>query len=100
MFYRISPLTYFLRHFVPVIQTFSLPNLIAGQRVIPELIQDQATPARLAEEILPLLEDGPERAAMLTGLKEVRAKIGPAGGAERAARSIMAHLNGCRAGEI
>ena len=94
MFYRISPLTYFLRHFVPVIQTYSLPNLIAGERVIPELIQERATPENLVREILPLLEDGPERARMLDGLKEVRARIGPAGGAGRAARSIMAHLNG------
>ena len=97
MFYRISPLTYFLRHFVPVIETFSLPNLIAGERVIPELIQERATAEDLVRELLPLLEDGPERARMVEGLKEVRTRIGPAGGAERAAQSIMAHLNGRQA---
>ena len=92
MFYKIHPLTYFLRHFVTTIQTFSLPNLIAGRRVVPELIQDQASPRRMAAELLDLLEDGPERSKMVAGLKEVRAKVGPPGGSDRAARSILEHL--------
>ncbi len=98
MFYRISPLTYFLRHFVPTIQTFSLPNLIAGREVVPELIQDQASPARMAAELLPLLEDGAERSRMVAGLKEVKSRVGRPGGSERAARSILEHLTALRDG--
>ncbi len=98
MFYRLSPLTYSLRHFFQGIETYSLPNLIAGKKVITELIQERATPRNLVEELLPLLDDGPARSEMLAGLREVKTRIGPPGGACRAAESIAAHLNGPGAG--
>src|SRR5690606_27026825 len=55
--YRLSPLTYHLgRRFVSV-DTFGMANLIAGRRVVPELIQDDFTPERTAEEAVAFLTD-------------------------------------------
>jgi lipid-A-disaccharide synthase len=63
----------------------SMANLIAGRRVVPELIQDNFTPAAVAAEVRYLLESPDGREAMKTGLAEVRAKLGPGGAIERAA---------------
>ena len=55
--YKLSPLTYRLgRPFVKV-DTFGMANLIAGRRIVTELIQDDCTPERVAGEALALLND-------------------------------------------
>jgi len=92
MFYRISPWTYLLRSFVPMVDTFSLPNLIAGRRVVAELIQGQASPRNLAAEVLPLLDDGPRREEMLSSLAEIGTRVGGPGAARRAAGAILKTL--------
>ncbi len=53
-------------------------NLIAGRRVVPELLQERFTGANVAAALLPLLSDGPERQTMMANLAEVRAKLLPA----------------------
>lgn len=61
--YRLAPLTYrILRHLVksPYV---SLPNLLAQRLLVPELLQDAATPAALAATLLPLLDDGATQTA-------------------------------------
>jgi len=63
----------------------AMANLVAERRLYPELIQDDATPGAVADVLAPLLEPGPERAALLSGLEEVRRRLGPPGAAERAA---------------
>lgn len=63
----------------------SMANLVAGRRIVPELIQNDFTPSAVAAEIRYLLESPDSRDAMTAGLGEVRAKLGPAGAIERAA---------------
>ncbi len=59
----------------------AMPNLIAGRRVVPELLQERLTAENIAKEVRPLLEDGPERAGQLAGLAEIRrALLHPEGG--------------------
>lgn len=88
--YRVSRLSYVIgRLVVRGVTHISLPNIIAGRGVVPELIQHAATPAALAREGLVLLEDPAARAAQLGGLQEVRARLGQPGAAERAARIIL-----------
>lgn len=59
-------------------------NLVAGRRVVPELLQEQFTAANVVAALRPLLADGPERARMMADLEEVRAKLLPdAGSRER-----------------
>ncbi len=64
---------------------FSMVNLIAGGHVVPELIQDDFTPAAVAAEVRRLLESSAARDEMKAGLAEVRAKLGSGGAIERAA---------------
>jgi lipid-A-disaccharide synthase len=73
---------------------FAMVNLIAGKRVVPELVQKDFTPTRLASETLRLLDAPDARAEMRRGLAEVREKLGPPGAVERAADLIAGMLNG------
>jgi lipid-A-disaccharide synthase len=56
--YKVAPLTYWILKQLVKSAYLSLPNLLAARSLVPELIQDAATPAALAEQLLPLLVDG------------------------------------------
>lgn len=58
----------------------AMVNLIAGRSIVPELIQDQFTPANVAAALRPLLDETPERARMISNLAEVREKLVAPGG--------------------
>ena len=93
--YRLSPLTYRLgRRFVHV-DTFAMVNLVAGRRVVPELIQDDFTPAAVAAEALRVLTDRAHADRVRADLRDVRAAIGGPGASRRAARAVLdvAHLS-------
>jgi len=91
--YRVSPLTATLAK--PLVRTpyFAMVNLIAEKRVVPELVQDDFTPERVARETLQLLQEPNARDAQRRGLEEVRRRLGPPGAVERAADEIAAMLN-------
>ena len=92
--YRVTPLTAALAK--PLVRTpfFSMVNLIAGKRAVPELIQNDFTPARVAAEILRLLNDPSAREALRRDLAEVRQRLGPPGAVDRAADAILQLLAG------
>lgn len=83
--YRTHPVTFALARRLVKVRHISLANLIAGDEVVPEILQDQATPQALADAIEPLLGDSPERAEMLRHLTEVRGRLGEPGADERVA---------------
>lgn len=91
--YRLSSLT--ARLAKPLVKTkfFSMVNLIAGRAVVPELIQDDFTPQRLAAEAESLLfgspSPNPRVSEMKRGLQEVQNLLGPPGAVERAADEIV-----------
>jgi lipid-A-disaccharide synthase len=92
--YRLSPLSYHLgRRFVNV-PHYAMANLIAGRRVVPELIQGGFTGETVATEALRLLEDASARARMREGLAEVRARLGDPGASARAAEAVREVLAG------
>ncbi len=94
--YRLSPLTYRVgRPFVRV-STFGMANLIAGRTVVPELIQEAFTPARVAEETLRFLTDPAAAAETRHALAAVRAKLGAPGASGRAADAILRIARGER----
>src|SRR5712671_4442516 len=87
--YRVTPLTALLAK--PLVRTpfFSMVNLIAGKRAVPELIQNDFTADRVAAEILRLLNDESARESLRRDLAEVRQRLGPPGAVERAAEAIL-----------
>ena len=77
--YRLSPITYALgRPFVRV-PHYAMANLIAGRRVVKELIQKDFTPESVATEALSLLDDAARRATLRADLGRVRERLGPPG---------------------
>jgi lipid-A-disaccharide synthase len=90
--YRLSSLTYHLgRHFVKV-PHYAMVNLIAGERLAPELMQADFTPDAVAGEAIRLLEDESARRRMKEGLAEVRRRLGTPGASARAAEEVRVIL--------
>jgi lipid-A-disaccharide synthase len=87
--YRVTPLTALLAKPLVRIPFFSMVNLIAERRVVPELIQNDFTPHQVSSEVLKLLRDQGARDAMRAGLTAVRHLLGPPGAIERAADAIL-----------
>lgn len=83
--YRVAPLTYFLGRLLIKVRYASLVNLVARQEVVPELLQDAATPEAISRELDRLLTDPARRRAMLDGLALVRQRLGGPGASHRAA---------------
>ncbi len=87
--YKTGGLNYFLGKRLIKVPYIAMPNLIAGGNLLPELIQDQATPERLAQEALGLLGDETRLAAMREGLTQVKQKLGGAGACRRTAELAL-----------
>ena len=87
--YRLAPLTFAIgRRFVRV-HSYGMVNLVAGEPVVPELIQDAFTPESVARETLTLLTDESRAAAMRHALAGVRARLGAPGASARAAAAVL-----------
>jgi lipid-A-disaccharide synthase len=83
--YRTSWFTYALAKRLVKVPHIALANLVAGEEVVPEILQDDATPHRLARELRPLFDEGAERRLQVRGLRNVSEALGPPGAAERTA---------------
>ncbi len=70
--YRVSPLTYAIARRLVKVPHVAMANLIAGKRVVPELIQHDFTPANIVQHLSPLLPDGPARESMMMELATIR----------------------------
>lgn len=90
--YRVSPLTYFLGRRLIKVQYASLVNLVAGREVVPELLQDDAVPGKIAGATVRLVSNQTERTLHLNGLAEVREKLGGAGASAKAAELALATI--------
>ena len=73
--YRVSPVTYWIAKRVVTVPHVAMVNLVAEKRLVPELIQDDFTAARIVQELEPLLLDGVARAEMMAGLDAVGVKL-------------------------
>ena len=87
--YRLSPLTYRLGKRFVTVDMYAMPNLVAGRRIVPELIQDDFTPERVSDETVSLLADGARRARTRDELRRVRQQLGESGASGRAADAIL-----------
>jgi lipid-A-disaccharide synthase len=87
--YRLSPLTYLVgRPFVRV-PSYGMVNLIAGRRIVPELIQHELTSECVAREAVSLLTDRPLADRIRRDLAAVRAALGGSGASARAADAVL-----------
>lgn len=73
--YRVSPLTYAIAKRVVTVKDVAMANLIAGRRIVPELIQSDFTAENIVQHIEPLLPDGAPRQSMMEELRRVRALL-------------------------
>ncbi|HEY4837209.1 MAG TPA: lipid-A-disaccharide synthase [Candidatus Acidoferrales bacterium] len=90
--YKVARLTELILRTFIVTRFVAMPNLILGKRVVPELLQQDCTPPRIAAEVSKLLDSPAARDEMLAGLAEVRWKLGPGGAISRAADIIVGML--------
>jgi lipid-A-disaccharide synthase len=91
MVYKVTGLTYLLGRWTVKVPHFAMVNLIAGEEVVPELVQQDFTGERVAAEIRRIIPDGVPRQKMTQGLREVKQLMrGSVDGhaPERAARAI------------
>ena len=88
--YKLSPLTYALGKPLVTIDTYAMANLIAGERIVPELIQEGCTPEAIAAETISLLRDRDRWTRTHTRLAETRTKLGPTGSTARVAEAVLA----------
>ena len=89
--YRVNPLTIWLgRRFLNFSVPFISPtNLVVNEPIVPELLQEEATVARIVQEAMTLLTEAPQREAMLKGYQRVRDALGEVGVRDRAAQAIL-----------
>ena len=94
--YRVSSITYAIARRLVSVDHIALVNLVAGRRVVPELIQHDASPALLAEKAAPLVADTEARSAQRSALRQVSAELGKPGAAGRVADECVRLLVGER----
>jgi lipid-A-disaccharide synthase len=87
--YRLSPVTYQLGRRLVSVDAIGMVNLIAGEKIVPELIQDALTPEAVAREAVSMLTDRARADRIRAGLARVRAKLGGPGASRRAAAAIL-----------
>lgn len=75
MVYRVSPLTYLLGKPRVKVPRFAMVNLIAGEEIVPELVQRDFTAENVVARIKEILPEGPARSRMLQGLASVRTSL-------------------------
>jgi lipid-A-disaccharide synthase len=90
MVYRLESWTYRLARLLVRLPYVALVNLVLGEKAVPELIQDEARPERIAEEAARLLTDARARGAQRERLARLRERLGAGGASARAAAEVLA----------
>jgi lipid-A-disaccharide synthase len=94
--YRMNPFSYAIGRSLVRLDHVALPNLVAGRRIVPELIQREFTADRLATELGAYLDDPEKAQATRLALGEMRRLLGEPGAFDRAAEAVLAELDAVR----
>jgi lipid-A-disaccharide synthase len=92
--YRASRTTFAIGKRLVRVPWISLVNIVAGEPVVPELLQEELTPERLEREALTLLDAPERRDRMKRGLERVARQLGPPGASGRAAEAVIGAIEG------
>lgn len=84
--YKMSNLTFKIMKRMITIPHIGLPNIVAGEEVVKELLQDDANPEKISNEILLMLNDDQYHQQITNKLKDIRSKLGTSGGSEKVAQ--------------
>ena len=87
--YRLSSLTYRIGKPFVHVDTYAMVNLVAGRRVVPELIQEEFTPENVTREAVRLLTDHAYAEGMRRELHAVKSRLGDPGASRRAAHAVL-----------
>ena len=90
--YKTSLLTWLLAKNLIKIPNIGLVNIVAGQRIVPELVQFDVTPRNIAKESLNILADHKKIHEIKENLRKVKSKLGETGASSRAAHAIQKFL--------
>jgi lipid-A-disaccharide synthase len=90
--YKVGLINYIAYKIVAKTKVLGLVNVIAGRIIVPEFLQYDATPEKIARESLEILRDGTKRAAMISELARVKSSLGAPGASQRAAVAILPYL--------
>ncbi len=99
--YKMSGFTYRIAKLFVKVKFFSLPNILADKKILPELLQDEVNAVNIANEAKLLFKQEPNAEKIKIQLKEIKNKLGQTGVAERTAKLILqtADKFSCRAKE-
>jgi lipid-A-disaccharide synthase len=104
MVYRVTRLTYLLGKSTVKVPYFAMVNLIAGEQVVPELVQQDFTAARVIAELKKIIPEGTARQSMLNGLRRVRTLLHgdsrKAHPIDQAAIAVLGAVRGAAAAQI
>ncbi len=92
--YKLSPLTYQLAKRLVKVDNIGLCNIVAGETVVRELIQAEANPVMIADEIGSILTDAGYAGAIREKLAAIRGRLGNGGASANVARLILATMEG------
>ena len=90
--YKMSRLSWHILRALVKLELSGLPNVIAGREIVPELLQDQVTPERIAPITLELLQSSKKREAQRESLRWVYEQLGEPGAAKRTAQLILSYI--------
>ena len=91
--YKTSNSNWLLSHLFVKTSFIGLPNILAGEMIVPELLQREATPKRIAEEAFKIIDDPAGSTKVKENLSRVVERLGEKGGLERAAKIILDYLS-------
>jgi len=87
--YKMSPFSFLMGRIFVNVSHIGMANIIAGKTVVPELIQGDANPERMAKELLAILTDEERKRKIRKDLSGIRERLGSPGASERAAQSAL-----------
>jgi lipid-A-disaccharide synthase len=90
--YRLASLTYRLARVLVKVEHIGIVNIIAGSKIVPELIQSELTAERVIEESRSILDSPPRRETIVAQLVKVREKLGAPGAANRVAELALSMM--------